>query len=50
MVAEGALGDIRVVQAEYAQDWLTAALEAAAPGQGGQKQWDGVGSRDRHVW
>jgi predicted dehydrogenase len=38
MVAEGALGDIRVVQAEYAQDWLTAALEAAAPGQGGQKQ------------
>jgi len=38
MVAEGALGEIRVVQVEYAQDWLTAALEAAGPGQGGQKQ------------
>ena len=38
MVAEGLLGEIRVVQVEYAQDWLTAALEAAGPGQGGQKQ------------
>ena len=38
MVAEGLLGEVRVVQAEYAQDWLTAALEAAGPGQGGQKQ------------
>jgi predicted dehydrogenase len=27
MVAEGALGAIRVVQAEYAQDWLTEAVE-----------------------
>lgn len=27
MVAEGALGTIRVVQAEYAQDWLTEAAE-----------------------
>ncbi|MEM8787938.1 MAG: Gfo/Idh/MocA family oxidoreductase [Pseudomonadota bacterium] len=27
MVAGGALGEIRVVQAEYAQDWLTAATE-----------------------
>lgn len=28
MVAEGRLGTIRVVQAEYAQDWLTEAVEA----------------------
>ncbi|AXS42492.1 Gfo/Idh/MocA family oxidoreductase [Breoghania sp. L-A4] len=27
MVAEGVLGDIRVVQVEYAQDWLTEPLE-----------------------
>ncbi len=33
MVAEGALGDIRLVQGEYPQDWLTTALE-----QTGQKQ------------
>ena len=33
MVQEGALGDIRVVQVEYPQDWLTEALEAT-----GQKQ------------
>jgi len=33
MVAAGELGDIRVVQAEYAQDWLTERLEAT-----GQKQ------------
>ena len=33
MVKEGALGDIRVVQVEYAQDWLAEALE-----QSGQKQ------------
>jgi len=33
MVAEGALGAIRVVQVEYAQDWLTQALEET-----GQKQ------------
>ncbi len=33
MVREGALGEIRVVQAEYAQDWLTEALEKT-----GQKQ------------
>lgn len=33
MVAAGELGDIRVVQVEYAQDWLTEALE-----QTGQKQ------------
>lgn len=33
MVREGALGTIRVVQVEYAQDWLAAALE-----QSGQKQ------------
>lgn len=38
MVSEGALGEIRVVQVEYPQGWLTAALEAGAPGQGGQKQ------------
>lgn len=38
MVAEGALGEVRVVQVEYAQDWLTAALETAGAGQGGQKQ------------
>ncbi len=38
MVAEGALGEIRVVQVEYPQDWLTTALETAGPGQGGQKQ------------
>ncbi|MFV0382401.1 Gfo/Idh/MocA family protein [Paracoccus sp. (in: a-proteobacteria)] len=29
MVAEGALGEIRVVQVEYPQDWLTENLEAA---------------------
>ncbi|WP_421724203.1 Gfo/Idh/MocA family protein [Bauldia sp.] len=33
MVAAGELGDIRVVQAEYAQDWLTEKVEAS-----GQKQ------------
>jgi predicted dehydrogenase len=33
MVREGALGDLRVVQVEYAQDWLTERLEAS-----GQKQ------------
>ncbi|MCB1488486.1 MAG: Gfo/Idh/MocA family oxidoreductase [Bauldia sp.] len=30
MVAAGELGDIRVVQAEYAQDWLTEKAEATA--------------------
>ena len=35
MVREGLLGDIRVVQVEYAQDWLTDKLEAT-----GQKQAD----------
>ncbi len=33
MVQSGALGDIRVVQAEYPQDWLTTRVEAS-----GQKQ------------
>ena len=33
MIAAGELGELRVVQVEYAQDWLTTALEAA-----GQKQ------------
>src|SRR5690606_36641913 len=33
MVASGPLGDIRVVQADYPQDWLTEAVEAT-----GQKQ------------
>ncbi|HUG25574.1 Gfo/Idh/MocA family protein [Piscinibacter sp.] len=33
LVREGALGDVRVVQVEYAQDWLTERLEAT-----GQKQ------------
>ena len=33
MIAAGELGELRVVQAEYAQDWLTTALEAE-----GQKQ------------
>jgi predicted dehydrogenase len=33
MVAAGELGDLRVVQAEYAQDWLTEKIEAT-----GQKQ------------
>jgi predicted dehydrogenase len=33
LVREGALGEIRVVQVEYAQDWLTERLEAT-----GQKQ------------
>jgi len=33
LVREGALGDIRVVQVEYVQDWLTERLEAT-----GQKQ------------
>jgi predicted dehydrogenase len=33
MVAEGRLGDIRVVQVEYPQDWLSGPLEAS-----GQKQ------------
>lgn len=28
MVADGALGDVRIVQAEYLQDWLTEAPEA----------------------
>jgi predicted dehydrogenase len=35
MVEEGALGDLRVVQVEYPQDWLTERLEAT-----GQKQAD----------
>jgi predicted dehydrogenase len=33
MIAAGELGDLRIVQVEYAQDWLTTALEAQ-----GQKQ------------
>ena len=33
MIAAGELGELRLVQVEYAQDWLTTALEAA-----GQKQ------------
>ena len=33
MVGDGLLGDIRVIQVEYAQDWLTEQLEAS-----GQKQ------------
>ncbi len=28
MIANGDLGDLRVVQVEYAQDWLTEAVEA----------------------
>ena len=35
MVANGVLGDLRLVQVEYVQDWLTEALEAS-----GQKQAD----------
>ena len=35
MVAEGRLGSVRVVQVEYAQDWLTEPLESS-----GQKQAD----------
>ena len=35
MVADGLLGDLRVVQVEYPQDWLTEPLEAT-----GQKQAD----------
>ncbi len=35
MIAAGELGEIRVVQAEYAQDWLTERVEAT-----GQKQAD----------
>jgi predicted dehydrogenase len=35
MVQDGALGDLRVVQVEYPQDWLTERLEAT-----GQKQAD----------
>ncbi|MCB8881456.1 Gfo/Idh/MocA family oxidoreductase [Acidisoma cellulosilytica] len=35
MVAQGLLGDIRVVNAEYVQDWLTQNIEAS-----GQKQAD----------
>jgi predicted dehydrogenase len=35
MIAEGALGPIRVVQTEYAQDWLATPLEGS-----GQKQAD----------
>jgi len=38
MVAEGALGEVRIVQVEYPQDWLTTRLEATGQGQGGQKQ------------
>ena len=40
MVREGALGELRVVQVEYAQDWLSERLEAS-----GQKQaaWRTIG-------
>jgi predicted dehydrogenase len=38
MVREGALGTIRVVQVEYAQDWLAAPLEQGGQDQSGQKQ------------
>ena len=38
MVAEGAVGEVRVVQVEYPQDWLTNSLETMGPDQGGQKQ------------
>ena len=35
MIADGALGRIRVVQAEYSQDWLAARLEATGHKQAG---------------
>jgi predicted dehydrogenase len=35
MIADGALGKIRVVQAEYAQDWLTEAVEKTGSKQAG---------------
>lgn len=38
MVAEGAIGAIRVVQAEYPQEWLTTKLEDTGQKQAGQKQ------------
>ncbi len=38
MVADGEIGDVRVVQVEYAQDWLTRQLEAAGLDQAGKKQ------------
>ncbi len=31
MIANGELGDLRVVQVEYAQDWLTEAVEKPVP-------------------
>ncbi len=54
MVANGELGDIRVVQAEYPQDWLTEAIEqtgaeagrlAHRPGTVGRRRLD---RRHRH--
>ena len=38
LVAEGALGDIRVIQVEYAQDWLSESLEK---GTNKQASWRG---------
>ncbi|WP_299652136.1 Gfo/Idh/MocA family oxidoreductase [uncultured Jannaschia sp.] len=37
MVAEGAIGQVRLVQVEYAQDWLTEAAEAS--GDNKQAEW-----------
>jgi predicted dehydrogenase len=38
MVADGAIGEVQVVQVEYAQDWLTRRLETSEQDQAGQKQ------------
>jgi predicted dehydrogenase len=45
MIQEGELGKIRVVQVEYAQDWLTTAVEAT-----GNKQAGSLGDIGTHAY
>ena len=47
MVREGRLGEIRVVQVEYAQDWLTEPLEATRPEAGRLAHRPGARGRRR---
>ena len=55
MVAEGELGEIRLVQAEYPQDWLTTDVESTRPEAGGLAHRPGAvgrrrrGRRHRHA-
>jgi predicted dehydrogenase len=47
MVASGALGDLRLVQVEYVQDWLTEAVEASGQKAGRLAHRSGAVGRGR---